>query len=128
MQNRRVFIRQIGSGVAGLGLLPLFPGLVMGEPEYAPFVLPRSTPERQGISSAGIRRWLHAIKDSGQEFHSIMVIRHGHVVAEGWWSPYSAEHKQHLYSLSKSFISTAIGFAVSEKLLTVEDPVISFFP
>jgi len=128
MVNRRLFIRQIGSGALGLGLLPILPGLSQASPATGPFVLPRSTPERQGISSAGIRRFLAAIKDSGQEFHSIMVIRHGHVVAEGWWSPYSAEHKQQLYSLSKSFISTAIGFAVAEKLVTVEDTVISFFP
>jgi CubicO group peptidase (beta-lactamase class C family) len=56
-----------------------------------------------------------------------MIIRHGHVVAEGWWSPFTKDDHQQLYSLSKSFTSTAIGMAVDEKRLSVEDPVISFF-
>ena len=71
---------------------------------------------------------MQAIKDSGQEFHSLMILRHGHVVAEGWWYPYSSEHRQQLYSLSKSFTGTAIGLAVSEGLLSVDDPIIKFFP
>lgn len=60
--------------------------------------------------------------------HSIMILRHGKVITEGWWSPYRPDLKHTLYSLSKSFTSTAIGFAVAEKKLTVNDKVISFFP
>ncbi len=90
--------------------------------------LPRSTPEAQGIASGAILAWLEAIRASGQEFHSIMVVRHGHVIAEGWWYPYSPEHKHDLYSGSKSFTGTAIGMACDEKRLSIEDPVISFFP
>ena len=56
-----------------------------------------------------------------------MLLRHGHVVAEGWWSPYSPERPHMLFSLSKSFTSTAVGFAVTEGKLSVEDSVISFF-
>ncbi len=57
-----------------------------------------------------------------------MIIRHGHVVAEGWWHPFSPDLHQQLYSLSKSFTGTAIGMAIDEKLLQPDDPVISFFP
>jgi CubicO group peptidase (beta-lactamase class C family) len=125
--NRRVFIKQIGLSTIGIGLLPYYS--VFGrETNHAAFTLPRSTPEQQGISSAGIGKFLDAIKKSDQEFHSLMIVRHGHVVAEGWWSPYSSEHRQQLYSLSKSFTGSAIGLAVDEKLLTVDDPVIKFFP
>ena len=90
--------------------------------------LPRSTPEAQGVSSKGIIDFLDAVKASKHEFHSFMFLRHGKVIAEGWWGPYSPALKHTLYSLSKSFTSTAIGLAVSEKRLTVEDKVISFFP
>lgn len=114
----------------GMGLFPslLSFGSDAAAHEAKPFVLPRSTPEAQGISSAGVSRFLDAIKQSKQEFHSLMILRHGNVVAEGWWAPYSAEHRQQLYSLSKSFTGTAIGFAVSEGLITIDDPVIKFFP
>ena len=90
--------------------------------------LPRSIPEAEGVSSKGIMDFLDAIANSKHEMHSIMILRHGKVIAEGWWKPYRPDLKHTLYSLSKSFTSTAVGFAVSEKKLTVDDKVISFFP
>jgi len=90
--------------------------------------LQRSTPEAEGVSSKGIIGFLDAIANSGHEMHSIMILRHGKVIAEGWWNPYRPDLKHTLYSLSKSFTSTAVGFAVSEKKLSVSDKVISFFP
>ena len=90
--------------------------------------LPRSaSPEVENVSSEGILRYLDAVEESGQELHSLMMVRNGKVVAEGWWKPYSASQNHALYSVSKSFTSTAIGFAVAENLLTVNDKVISFF-
>lgn len=93
-----------------------------------PASLPRSTPEAEGVSSEGILDFLEAAAKSNHEFHSFMVLRHGKVVAEGWWNPYRSDLKHTLYSCSKSFAATAIGFAVAEKRLTVEDKVVSFFP
>lgn len=90
--------------------------------------LPRSTPEAEGVSSEGILNFLDAASKSKHEFHSFMLIRHGKVVAESWWNPYRSDLKHTLYSVSKSFTATAVGFAVSEKKLSVDDKVISFFP
>ncbi len=90
--------------------------------------LPRSIPEDEGVSSQNILEFLDAAEKSKHEFHSLMVIRHGKVVAEGWWKPYEREIPHTMYSVSKSFTSTAIGFAVKENLLKLDDPVVSFFP
>jgi CubicO group peptidase (beta-lactamase class C family) len=90
--------------------------------------LPRSTPEAEGVSSRGILDFLDAVAASKHELHSFMFLRHGKVIAEGWWNPYHPDLRHSLYSLSKSFTSTAVGFAVSENLMTVNDKVISFFP
>ena len=60
--------------------------------------------------------------------HSFMLLRHGQVVAEGWWAPFTADDPHQLYSLSKSFASTAVGLAIAEGKLTVDDLVLSFFP
>jgi hypothetical protein len=57
-----------------------------------------------------------------------MVVRHGTVVAEGWWAPYTAGRPQLLYSLSKAFTSTAAAFAQADGLLDLDDTVISHFP
>ncbi len=90
--------------------------------------LPRSTPEAEGVSSAGINSFLDAAAKGKTEFHSIMFLRHGKVIAEGWWNPYKADLTHSLYSTSKSFTAAAVGFALTEKKLSLDDKVISFFP
>ncbi len=62
------------------------------------------------------------------EPHSLMLLRDGHVLAEGWWAPYAADRVHLLYSLSKSFTSSAAGLAVHEGLLSLDDTVLSHFP
>jgi CubicO group peptidase (beta-lactamase class C family) len=127
--ERRTFIKQLGLGAAGLGLVGTFPACLSAEGGVLDAdKLPRSRPEAQGVSSAGILAFLEAIGSSKHEFHSFMLVRHGHVVAEGWWTPYRAHANHMLYSLSKSFTSTALGFAVCEGKLEVDDLVTSFFP
>ncbi len=90
--------------------------------------LPRSVPEAEGVSSEDILDFLDAVSKSEHEIHSFMFLRHGKVIAEGWWDPYAPELKHTMYSTSKSFTSTAVGFAVNEDLISVTDRVISFFP
>jgi CubicO group peptidase (beta-lactamase class C family) len=108
-------------------------GLVLTTPltwsaEPSPERLPRSTPEEQGISSAAILRYVDALEARVMFPHSFMLVRHGHVVAEGWWTPYAATEPHTLFSLSKSFTSIAMGLAVNEGKLTLADPVLKHFP
>lgn len=99
------------------------------EPVQQVELLSKSTPEAEGISSEGILNFIEAAeKEQPDALHSMMIVRHGKTVAEGWWNPYNAESPHLLYSLSKSFTSTAIGLAVAEDLISVDDQVISFFP
>ncbi|MHB1599408.1 MAG: serine hydrolase domain-containing protein [Acidimicrobiales bacterium] len=91
--------------------------------------LPSSTPSAQGVAPGGIERFLDALEAApGVEPHSLMILRHGSVVASGWWSPYTPERPHLAYSLSKSFTSTAAGCAVADGLLRLDDPVIAYFP
>jgi CubicO group peptidase (beta-lactamase class C family) len=90
--------------------------------------LPRSTPEREGISSSAVLAFVQAADSAIDAMNSVMIVRHGRVVAEGWWAPYDARTPHVLYSLSKSFTSTAVGLAVAESKLSVDDLVLKFFP
>lgn len=90
--------------------------------------LQRSTPESQGIASTAILQFVEAVESQVHELHSFMLLRHGNVVAEGWWSPCRREIPHMLFSLSKSFTSTAVGLAVTEGRFSVDDLVMSFFP
>jgi CubicO group peptidase (beta-lactamase class C family) len=90
--------------------------------------LPRGTPEAQGVSSREVLAFVEAADRTVDSLHGFVLVRHGHVVAEGWWAPYSADAPHSLYSLSKSFTSTAVGLAVAEGKLSLDDEVLKLFP
>ena len=90
--------------------------------------LPRSTPESQGVSSEAILAFIEAADQKVNSMHSFMLVRHGQVVAEAWWAPETPEKPHVLWSLSKSFTSTAVGLAVAEGRININDTVLSFFP
>jgi CubicO group peptidase (beta-lactamase class C family) len=88
-----------------------------------------TTPESLGVSSQSILNFIEAAeKTRPDDLHSFILMRHGQVAAQGWWNPYNPDSPHMLFSLSKSFTSTAIGIAQSEGLLSINDKVISFFP
>ncbi len=125
LPTRRTFLRQLGlSTGAFVFVSPHFQSTWAAESSD----LARSTPEAEGVASAGIQAFLQGLAAGKHEMHSLMIARHGRIIAEGWWAPYEAKLRHTMYSMSKSFTSTAVGFAVAEKKLTVEDRVVSFFP
>jgi CubicO group peptidase (beta-lactamase class C family) len=103
-------------------------GMTCHAGEKAEGQLPRSRPEAQGLSPAAILAFVDEADRKIDALHSFMLLRHGHVVAECWWAPYDAKTRHELYSLSKSFTSTAVGLAIAEGKLSLDDPVLKFFP
>ena len=85
--------------------------------------LPRTAPEAQGASSAGLDAFVTALDEIG-DVHSVMVLKGGSVITESWWAPYAAETPHMMFSLSKSFTSTAVGLAIHEGRLSLDDRVI----
>lgn len=124
MNRKQITIRLF---TALIPLITLFSCLQPTPPRYADGML-RSVPEDQGVSSHSILDFIEEIDRQEVELHSFMLIRHDRVLAEGYWSPYKADINHVMYSVSKTFTSAAIGFAVKEKRLKVDDKVISFFP
>jgi predicted glycoside hydrolase/deacetylase ChbG (UPF0249 family) len=90
--------------------------------------LPRSDPEKEKINPQNISEYLQAVKSEEQDLHSLMVLRNGKVVYEQWFGDNAANKTHVMYSVSKTFTSTAIGFAIQEGLVNLSDKVISFFP
>lgn len=89
--------------------------------------LSRSTPDAQGLSAAALDSFVGALDAADSEIQTLMVLRHGQVVLEQSWTPYRPDDRHLLFSVSKSFTSTAIGLAIDAGLLSLDDPVISFF-
>jgi CubicO group peptidase (beta-lactamase class C family) len=90
--------------------------------------LPRATPSAMGVDAAGITRFLDAAQANELELHSFMLLRRGAVVAEGAWAPYALDlpHMQH--SATKSWTAAAVGLAVDDGLIRLDDRVLDFFP
>ena len=143
--KRKTAIVGVAIALIGIGTTTLVPDTSLagqdvqgGEPrpttlmetndsEYAGTPLPRCTPEAQGISSEAVLRFVQAA-DKINTLHSFMLVRHGYVIADAWWKP-EAPNKPHvLWSLSKSFNSTAVGLAIAEGKLSLNDHVLKFFP
>ena len=82
--------------------------LLHGSAQAAGMALPRSTPEAQGISSKAILDFVEAADKNINTLHSFMIVRHGRVIAEGWWKPEAADKPHVLASLSKCFKSVGM--------------------
>ncbi|MCD8084519.1 MAG: beta-lactamase family protein [Clostridiales bacterium] len=89
--------------------------------------LPRSTPSQLAIDSQGVMDFLDALEHHAIDIHSLVILRHGKVAAEGYWTPYAPEKPYTLFSASKTFTALGIGFAVQEGRIRMDDRVVSFF-
>ena len=88
-----------------------------------------STPEAQGMDSAKLVEMFQKIREQGTPIHSFLIIRHGYLVAEAYFDPFTAETHHDLFSATKSFTSTLIGIAIDEgKVKGVDQRVLDFFP
>ena len=91
--------------------------------------IPRAkSPESTGVSSEGIAALIQDITENGLETHSIMVLRHGKVAYETFRKPYAPQFPHVMFSVSKSITSCAIGFAIAEGKLSLEDRVAELVP
>ena len=91
--------------------------------------LERVSPESVGVSSDDVAAMMDALMAYDQtSVHSVMVLRHGKVIAESYPAPFAPEYKHTLYSTSKTFTSVAVGIAISENRLRLTDRVVTFFP
>ena len=86
-----------------------------------------ATPESVGIPSSALLKLMQRL-NSLEYINSIKILRNGKAILEAYVKPYSKDEPHQLFSLSKSFVSCAIGIAQSEKLLSIHDKLISFFP
>jgi CubicO group peptidase (beta-lactamase class C family) len=116
--GRRNFLGQLGTAALIAGFGDAFPTRAFAKTDA----------ESPGISAAAVLAFLDAAAASAHEVHSLVVARNGRVAARGWFAPYRAEAPHSLYSLSKGFTSTAVGFALTAGKLRLTDKVVDFFP
>lgn len=89
--------------------------------------VPATSPESLGIPSSAILRFIERIDRQQTCMHGFLLLRKGQIAAEGYWSPYSQTRLHRMYSVTKSFVSIAIGLMVDEGKIQLHDRVVSFF-
>ena len=87
-----------------------------------------AAPEEVGISSQNIRQFLQAIESNRLVTHNLILMRKGKIIFEHYWAPFHREFKHRMYSVTKSFVSLAIGFLEQEGKISLDDPLIKYFP
>ena len=88
---------------------------------------PEASPESLGIPSKALEDFTSAL-DALDQAHSFVLVRHGRTAAAGAWTPYRSDLPHELFSLSKSFVSVAVGIAQGEGRLSIHDRLADFFP
>lgn len=90
--------------------------------------LPLAKPEEMGVPAQALNQYIREIENAKISLHSILVVRHNHIIAEGYFTPMDKDFRHRLYSCSKSIVSCAVGLLIAQGKLHLDDPVISFFP
>lgn len=82
----------------------------------------------RNVSRAAVNRFFETCREAGNEIHTLQIYQNGEKMLRIAPSPYSCTDKRENYSLSKSFASTGIGFAIEEGLLRTDDRIVDLFP
>ena len=85
-------------------------------------------PEATGISASCIMDALREIDTRGISMHSFLFCKDNCLVAEGYYAPVKKNDLHRMFSVTKSFVSIAIGFLQEEGRLSLDDSIVKFFP
>ena len=88
----------------------------------------KDSPENVGIKSTCITNCLERLDRQGIPMHSFLLLRHNKLVAEGYYAPYTPDKLHRMFSISKSFTSIAIGLLADEGKISLNDPIVQYFP
>lgn len=86
-----------------------------------------ASPEKLGFSSEWVEKFLDEIDENNICLHSFLMMRHGKIAAEGYYHPFKKDTMHRMYSVTKSFVSLAIGVLIDEGKISLNDKVADFF-
>lgn len=92
------------------------------------FTFNRKKPEETGIQSNWIINFLNRLESCHLPMHSFILMKDDAIVAETYYAPYQADTLHRMFSITKSFVSVAIGLLEEEGRLNLDDKIITHFP
>lgn len=86
------------------------------------------SPEKKGLYSAHIHKFISSLNKRGLHMHSVLMARGDDIIYEGYWKPFHKDFNHRMYSVTKSFVSIAIGLLEEDGLISLDDRIIDYFP
>ena len=85
-------------------------------------------PEETGVPSGCISDFVERLKVHEVPLHSLLIMHHDKLITEGYYAPCTEDTLHRMFSISKSFTSIAIGLLAEEGKLSLDDPIVNYFP
>ncbi len=83
--------------------------------------------QKAGISTKAILDFYRAFDDIGGENHALIITKDGKRVYEEYCSPYDQTSPHNMFSVTKCLVSIAVGFAIDEGLIALDDKILPYF-
>ncbi len=90
--------------------------------------LPRTAPAEAGVPAAAILRFLDRLEYYQVNLHSLLLMRHGKLIAEGYYAPNSPSRLHRMFSVCKTLNALAVGLLAEEGRLSLDDRIADYFP
>lgn len=88
----------------------------------------KALPEETGIPTDCISQFINRLNSRQIPMHSLLIMHRDKLIFEGYYAPCRADTLHRMFSISKSFTSIAIGLLADEGKLSLDDPIIKYFP
>lgn len=85
-------------------------------------------PENIGIPHSCIMNFMNRLQHNHLPMHSVLMMRHNKLIAEGYYAPCRADTLHRMFSITKSLTSIAVGLLIDERKLSLDDHIVNYFP
>ena len=80
-----------------------------------------------GVSEKSVFQYLKALEKYNLSTHSLIFAKGDDIFFEQYWKPFDEKFLHRMYSVSKSFVSIAIGFLEQDGLISLDDKIEKYF-
>ena len=92
------------------------------------FMFKYNSPEKKGISSENIEKYLRKLESRKLSTHDMIIMRGEEIVFEKYWEPFDENFSHRMYSVTKSILSIVVGFAIQEGYFALTDKICDLLP
>lgn len=85
------------------------------------------SPEHAGVMSQNITKYIEKLEEYGLATHDLIFAKGNEIFFEKYWKPFDKSFLHRMYSVSKSFVAVAAGFAIQDGYFSLDDKIVDYF-